>query len=212
MPWLPLYQDAVDTRDLLASFNDDRDVAFVVSDGRGKWIARRKLASAPDARYCIWHLPSGPLPLFRGAQVPTGAVEDPWSGWMESRAGADPTLPYFGAGHPGVIWWNVRTESVESTGGIGLSSLEWIGNHYRVIGVAAHPATETWWKGLRKLVKQKGARRIPREGPVDGVGAEIWALPGALSRIEAGAPRDANPRPLSGRAGAAEQGDEADER
>ena len=122
MPWLPLYQDAVDTRDLLASFNDDRDVAFVLSDGPGKWITRRKLASAPDARYCIWHVPSGPLPILRGAQVSAGAVEDPWSGWVESRAGSDPTLPLFRAGHPGVIWWNVRTGSVESKGGIGLSS------------------------------------------------------------------------------------------
>lgn len=68
-------------------------------------------------------------------------------------------------------------------------------------------------EGLRKLVKRKGARRIPRESPVDAIGAEIWALPGALSRIEAGAVRDANPRPVSGCAEAAEQGDdEADER
>lgn len=146
MPWLPLYLDEIDARDLLASLNDDRDIAFVVSNGPGRWIATGNLASIRDARYCIWHVPSGLLPLFRGATVPSGVVQDPWAGWAESKSGAEPTLPYFGAGHPGVIWWNIRTESAESKGGTGLSSFEWIGNHYRVIGAAADPATEAWWK------------------------------------------------------------------
>ena len=44
-----------------------------------------------------------------------------------------------------------------------------------------------------KAVKKLGARRIPREGPADGSAKEIWALPSALSKIEAGSPRDPNP-------------------
>lgn len=74
-----------------------------------------------------------------------------------------------------------------------LSSFEWIGNHYRIIGTAADPATEAWWKRLRHSMKSLNATRIPRSGPLDGPDAEAWALPSALAKIRAGAPGDVNP-------------------
>ena len=188
MPWLPLYMDSVDAVGIAESLGADPDVAFVVSNGPGRWIACKSLAAVPNGRYCLWHQPSGPLPLLRGS-LPDGSITDPWAGWTEVKSGADPTTPYFGAGHPGVIWWNVRTTSVERRGGIGMSSFEWIGNWYRRIGNAAHPSTEAWWKRLRALVKRM-AKRIPRSGPLEGVGCEIWAMPSALARIESGEPRD----------------------
>lgn len=192
MPWLPLYIDEADARELRESLDSDPDVAFIVSDGVHKWIAVKALESAADGRYCLWHVPSGPLPLVRAASMSPGSVDDPWAGWTELQGGADATTPYFGAGHPGIVWWNLRTQSVR-TRGIGMSSFEWIGNRYRMIGSPAHPSTEAWWKRLRALVKRHKARRIPRTGPADGPGPEIWAMPSALTRIESGVPRDANP-------------------
>jgi hypothetical protein len=193
MPWLPLYMDEEDAASLLAIVNADPEVAFIVSDGPRKWIARPTLTSPTIGRHCLWHCPSGALPLLREGGPPDAQVTDPWSGWVEAQTGADPSQPYFGAGWPGIIWWNIRSHSRGPQGGIGLSGFEWIGNHYRMIGSAADPKTEAWWAKLRKTVKKLGARRIPREGSVDGVAKEIWALPSALRRIEGGEPRESYP-------------------
>ena len=193
MAWLPIYIDENDAGLLLDCLNSDAEIAFIVSDGDGRWVARSTLAAPTDERFCLWHVPSGPLPLVRpGGAVPS-VVADPWGGWSELRSGADPTRPYFGPGHPGIIWWNIRTKSYLTPGALGMSSFEWIGNHYRIIGSAADQSTERWWAGLRKLVRKMKARRIPRSGPIDGPHPEIWALPSAMAKIHAGMPRDNNP-------------------
>jgi hypothetical protein len=192
MAWLPLYMDRDDAGQLLVSLNADPAIAFIVADGPSKWIARQTLPDISQRRVCLWHVPSGPLPLLN-AERATRTVDDPWAGWTELRSGADPTNPYFGAGHPGIVWWNVQIESRSPTGGIGLSSLEWIGNHYRIIGSGAESSTELWWAGLRKSVRKQKAKRIPRSGPIDGPRPEIWAFPSALAKITSGIPRDNNP-------------------
>ncbi len=190
--WLPLYVDETDASLLLECINLDPDVAFIVANGPGQWVARASLDKVEDGRFCIWHVPSGPLPMLNSRAKPL-TVDDPWSGWTELRAGADRTLPYFGQGHPGVIWWNLRTRSRSADGGLGLSSFEWIGNHYRIIGSPAAPSTEAWWAGLRRLIRKQKAERVPRSGPVDGARPEIWALPSALVKIQRGMHRDNNP-------------------
>jgi len=192
MPWLPLYIDETDAGQILRLLNRDPEVAFIVSTGPGQWIAQTGIDSIADSRYCLWHCPSGPLPLVRGYGVPDDLVSDPWPRWTELRRGADPRTPFFGAGHTGVIWWNVRTRSTHHNG-IGLSSFEWIGNHYRIIGCPAHPATEEWWNKLRRLVRNQKAIRIPRSGPLDGSDVEIWTFSSALAKIRKGMPRDNNP-------------------
>jgi hypothetical protein len=192
MPWLPHYIDEVDAALLCEHLNSDPEIAFIVANGPGRWIAERSLQAVGDGRHCLWHVPSGPLPLLAPGGAPSSIVEDAWQGWSELRAGADPSLPYFGAGHPGVVWWNVKTRSRRGPG-IGLSGFEWIGNHYRIIGSSADAATERWWAKLRRLMRKVKASRIPRAGPVDGAGPEIWAWPSALAKISAGAARDDNP-------------------
>jgi hypothetical protein len=193
MPWLPLYIDEIDAADLSGDLNFDPEIAFIIPDGPGRWVARRAVERCADGRFCLWHMPSGPLPLFRGAEHPLGTVSDPWAGWTEVKGGADPSVPFFGPDDQGIIWWTVRTCSTRVDGGIGLSSFEWIGNHFRLLGHAAAPETEAWWGRLRKRVRRRKARRIPRSGPADGPRPEIWALPSALSKIVAGVPRDDNP-------------------
>ncbi|MBI3561172.1 MAG: beta-lactamase family protein [Gammaproteobacteria bacterium] len=113
MPWLPFYASENDLPTLLLHLNASEEIAFVVSNGPGKWIAVKALESLKDGRYCLWHVPSGPLPLFRGAKEAPGEITNPFAGWSEEKAGADPTKPYFGAGHPGVFWLNVRCLAAE---------------------------------------------------------------------------------------------------
>ncbi len=192
MPWLPIYATEQDLRNVFAFLNAEDEVAFLVSDGPGRWIAKKQLNYEGDTRYCIWHVPSGPLPLLRANGQEEGLIIDPWQGWKEERVGADPTTPYFGAGHPGVIWLNARAVSNRKQDAIGLSSFEWIGNWYRIIGNAAPETTEKYWKRMGRRVK-KGALRVPRAGAWDGPKPEIWALPDALTKIRSGVERDANP-------------------
>lgn len=192
MPWLPIYASETDFAAIFTLLNEDEETAFLVADGAGLWIAKKSQAYAGDARYCIWHTHSGPLPLLRHRGSPDDIVADPWTGWKEIRQGADQSTPYFGPGHPGIIWLNAHAHSKRKKDSLGLSSFEWIGNYYRAIGSPAPEATEKYWQRLRRMIK-KGAVRIPREGSWDGAHPEIWALPDALSKIKQGYQRDDNP-------------------
>ena len=186
MPWLPLYMDDQDTADLLSWLNDETHIAFIIPDGAKRWKAVSTVATL-SPRNCLWHTDSGSLPLL--TETSDLVVDDPWSGWTEQRTGANPTTPYFGAGHPGIYWLNHRRDDSST---IALSSFEWIGNHYRIIGNPAPPSTEKWWARLRRRIK-KTAVRVPRTGPVGGANPEIWALPNALAAIQSGAERSPNP-------------------
>lgn len=163
------------------------EVAFLLSVGDKRWAAVQKQAFDGDRRIGLWHVPSGPLPLLRERGQPESQIEDPFASWTEERTGADPTTPYFGAGHFGVFWLNARTEG-RKRGAIGLSSFEWIGNRY----ASAPESTERFWKKLARIIK-KQAIRVPRDGAWDGPHPEIWALPEALKQFVIGRERDANP-------------------
>jgi hypothetical protein len=192
MPWLPLYVNDADLQELLSWLNSDEEIAFIVSDGPKRWKAVPSLEKIANGRYCIWHSPSGPLPLLGHGTIKDSQVRDAWAGWTEVRTGADPNTPYFGPGHPGIVWLNARPTAYRTPKAIGLSSFEWIGNRYRIIGSPAPETTEKWWQQLRKCVK-KVARRIPRDGPCDGPRPEIWAFPSAYNAFLSGVLRDSNP-------------------
>jgi hypothetical protein len=114
-------------------------------------------------------------------------VPDPWHGWKELRAGGkNRSVPFFGPGHPGVIWLMVRLGGRLSSDSVGLSGFEWIGNYYRSIGSPAPEITQRWWGSLRKRVK-KIAVRVPRGGIAAERGPEIWAFPQAYMRLQSGA-------------------------
>jgi len=197
MPWLPLYIDRDDLAELVDWLNGEKVIAFILSDGPKRWRAFPELdRPPPDGRICLWHTESGPLPLLRSKVlhtllVPRGKVRDPFEGWREQRTGADPTGPYFGAGHPGVYWFDVHTRSRHHERGIGLSGFEWIGNWYRPVGHPAPAVAMKWWQRLRRYVK-KQAVRIPRDGPLDGPSPEIWVMPSAFASMRDGCGRDAS--------------------
>jgi hypothetical protein len=191
MPWIPMYLAPADATNLLTMLDADEQIAFLLGDGPTRWRAYRCLPSPITGRIAMWHIPSGPLPLL-GAEMrgTTRQVPDPFSGWMERRTGADPTTPYFGAGHPGIIWLNLRLSPKEQGSSGGLSSFEWIGNHYAAIGNPASAVTQAWWKSLRQRI-QKSTRRVARQR--FSTTAEIFAYPEALKLLENGLSFDNNP-------------------
>jgi hypothetical protein len=189
MPWLPIYAAEDDFQVLRSRLNEDEDIAFLVSDGPGKWRAVRSVEVLSPRRHCLWHIPSGPLPLFQKDSNRYPAILDPFAGWLEADQGADRSNPYFGAGHVGIVWLNLRpgsTAVATKVRTIGLSSFEWIGNHYRIIGSPAKPETEAWWKQLRKWIKGH-ATRIPRGGLLNRAQPEIWTMAAAHRLMQEGA-------------------------
>jgi hypothetical protein len=196
MAWTPIYADEEDFKIICDWLNGEEEIAYLVANGDKKWIAKTRLDTLtpePVQQYQLWHIPSGPLPLLGETNKdPDGIVENPWEGWTEKRTGAHYWVPYFGAGHPGIITLTVKTVGREATESIGLSDFGWIGNWYRIVGSAAHPTTDKFWQKLKRWIK-KQAVRIPRRGPLDGPDPEIWTFPSAHGKIENGMHRDMNP-------------------
>lgn len=188
MPWLPIYCTQADLSALFLILSDD--IAFIVADGEGRWRAVSEWTPPTESTTALWHVPSGPLPLLRNAtDRPDGQICDPWSGWNEEREGADRDKPYFGPGHPGVFWLNLRVQGVEAGSVCGLSSIEWIGNHYSVIGYQASESTSKRWSKLRRQVA-KVASKVPCGGLVQDRPPEVWAFPFAREKL---GKADANP-------------------
>jgi hypothetical protein len=192
MPWLPMYLLAGDVPDLLRLLSNDAELAFIVPDGVGRWIATTELADTPPKRIALWHVPSGPLPLSGCSTSESRTIRDPWSGWVEQRQGADPSTPFFGAGHTGIFWLNLRLLGNEHGSICGISSFEWIGNRYAIIGNPASPQTERCWKRLRRQVDRR-TQRVPRKALGSSGTLEIFAFPIAHRQLEAGSIADLNP-------------------
>jgi hypothetical protein len=180
---------------LIDRLDSDEEVAWLVARGPNQWGAQVRHPLLDRGCYGLWHVPSGPLPLLASYEddADDGLIDDPWSGWSEECPGADPRIPYFGAGHPGVYWLNLPTsQRPRGKIDISMSSVGWIGNYFRPIGRGADKATERHWRRFRYWVKEH-ACPIPRIGRVNGPRPEIYAFPAALSAIKAGATRAINP-------------------
>jgi hypothetical protein len=188
MPWIPLYATERDLAEVVRWLSEDPEIAFIVSAGPKRWVACPSLDGVHFDRIALWHKPSGPLPLVPGrAWQRERWIEHPELGWRERSTAVDQTVPFFGAGHPGVIWFNAVTAGPEGED-IGMSSFEWMGTG----GSASHPATARWWDRFQERVREVGIQ-VPRSGPLDGPDAEIWVLPEARSLILSGATRAINP-------------------
>jgi hypothetical protein len=188
-----MYLAVDDIPPLSAMLNADEEIAFIVTDGPNRWKAILGLATLPMGPMGMWHIPSGPLPLLAPEEKDDGWVHDPFSGWNELRTGSDPTTPYFGPGHPGVISLDLCPFPKEQNSACGMSSIGWIGNHYRLIGNPAMKTTELWWRSLRRRI-QRIAKKVPRQTLFNSWSRpEIFAFPAALALLEAGKQFDANP-------------------
>ncbi len=188
MPWIPLYCVAEDLDALLQLLSDE--MAFIIPDGAGRWKAVESFVPTDGSRTALWHIPSGPLPLLhRDRDASDGVIKNPYSGWEEERAGADPATPYFGAGHPGIFWLNLRMAGHDAGSSCGLTSIEWIGKHYASIGNAPSELTVKRWAKLKRDIG-KIAQKVPRGGRQENSRPEVWAFPVAFDRVQVG---DINP-------------------
>lgn len=183
MPWLPLYICEDDLALISNWLSADEDISLITQIGPGEWKAVLQFEISEPGRYHLYHTGCGPLPLIsKHKNEADSIIKNPFDGWKELRSGANPKLPYFGPGVPSVFSFNVR---LEKNSKIGLSSFEWIGNHYSIIGISAPALSKKWWSKLNRWTK-KHANRIPRSG-FEGQGKpEIWAFETALKEIESG--------------------------
>lgn len=197
MPWIPIYITSKDADQLLNWLNNEEQVAFIVRDSENRLIAKPSLDKLQEGRICIWHIPSGPIPWPRkkkgifGTKEWIDSVVDPWAGWDEEVVGGDGNV-WFGSSYVGVFWLNANTVSARSDNAIGLSSFEWIGNHYSVLGRNAPEITSKWWRRLSGWIG-RNSQRVPRSGRLDGNDKEIYAFNDAVSFLSAGGGRDDNP-------------------
>jgi len=196
MPWLPFYCSQNDLPMLLGMLDDD--IAFIVPNGKNRWRAVAKFTPTDRCQTILWHVPSGSLPSGGMEKAkPDGYIDDPWTGWEEDRTSSfvlnipsqpkpgtfTPTEPLFGLLHPGVFRLTLRMSAHEPDSTCGISSFEWIGNQYSIIGRSAPEITNTRWKKLRRQVA-KVAEKIPRGGLTSDAPPEIWAFPNALENLE----------------------------
>lgn len=171
----------------------DDEIAFIIPDGPGRWRASRSIDQDNVQTVALWHIQSGALPLLGPtADSPDGEVPNPWAGWTECRAGAVRAQPYFGPGHPGIIWLTIAPVGKEPSSICGRSGFEWIGNRYAVLGSPAVKATELWWKRLRRKVAQLG-EKVPYGNDPAMAAHTLWALPAAYALLAQGAKADLNP-------------------
>jgi hypothetical protein len=111
-------------------------------------------------------------------------VPDPWKGWQENVPGVERRVPYFGAGHYGIVRLDLRVFPDR----LGMTSFDWIASRYD----KAPDATVRWWRRFGRGFT-KVATRVPRSGPLDGRFPEVWALPKAVQAIKDGIKRETNP-------------------
>ncbi len=168
----------------------EKEIALITSVGEGRWQAFSDFEITDSGRYCLFHSGAGPLPLLaENREDPDEEVSNPFDGWQEKRAGANPDQPYFGSGHPAIFWLNLR---LKEDGKVGMSSFEWIGNHYAQIGRPAPDVAKKWWGRLGRWVR-KQSFKVPRQGELDGNSKEIWAFSSAMLEFESGVERANNP-------------------
>jgi hypothetical protein len=208
MPSIQMYLDGADVDFLNDWLNQEEEIAFLTSNGRKHWIAKKEHSISDDLRnilekfgyfgfpfdYELWHVPSGPLPLIKPNNGVVSLrmkeedwkykdfISNPWLGWKEETEGSNPRIPYFES-HPGVLQVTITPTQ---QWGISTSYFGWIGNHYSIIGNKANPLTEKFWKRLYQMVR-KVSTQIPRGNNKLGK-KMIYAFPNALIEINNGKP------------------------
>lgn len=154
MPHIAVYYEDSEIELLLNRLNEDEEVAWIVSNGPRRWKAQKSIDWLQAKQYAIWHIPSGALPLDweKSSLFVNTFVEDPREGWTEKRRGSDSSIPYFGAGHPGVFWIDhtLTRLSLQLPDSVKQVNLSWIGSHYSIV----HPFTQKWWQRMQRWVRK----------------------------------------------------------
>ena len=205
MPWLTMYLVDPDVNTLCAMLCDDPDVALIRADGPGRWKAQCEIPTLPDGEHGLWHIPSGPIELHSTVpKAPPKVVKDPFRGWKEIVTPRQPGVPWISTGALGVIWLRVRRKAGPATSTfspytdpswrapanevIGMSTFNWIGSYYSIIGERPAKSTQLWWQSLRRRIA-KVAEQIPSTGRRSDTRKSVWAFPAALEQIKRGVRR-----------------------
>lgn len=190
MAWIPMYIAEKDLPEISNWLNEDPNIALIVSIGKGMWQAKENFTISNEGTYCLYHKLAGSLPLLaKNNDEEDTVIENPFEGWTELRSGFDESCPYFGPGHTAIFWFNVRLKSNDR---IGMSTFEWIGNHYSSLGNSAPDVAKKWWGKLGRWVR-KNATKTPRKDTWAKEKPEIYAFQNALNEIQNGAKRSENP-------------------
>ena len=190
MAWIPMYVVEKDLPEISNWLNKDPNIALIESIGKGMWQAKENFIISSEGRYCLYHKLAGSLPLVaENIDDKDTAIENPFLGWTELRSGSDKSCPYFGPGHTAIFLFDVKLNSDNK---IGMSSFEWIGNHYSTIGESAPEVAKKWWGKLGRWIR-KETTKIPRNDTWSKDKPEIYAFYNALNEIQNGAERSDNP-------------------
>ena len=188
MAWIPFYLKKNDIKLLNDFLNSEQDIAFLVSEGKNEWIAKSEWNILNDienekflgenyvpktCEYSLWFIPSGKLPIPGKEDE---FIQNPWNGWKENFKNQR-RIPYFGAGCPKVFTLTIKIDNNE----IPMSGIEWIRNHYKIIGIEADKSTDKFWNKLRRFIK-KNSNQIPRCNYSEGK-PEIFAFENAYKEI-----------------------------
>ncbi len=163
---------------IAAWLDADGDIAQIVSIGENKWQARNNVELSAGGRWCLFHTACGPLPLLaaKNSDEPDSEIADPFAGWTERRPGAVPGTPYFGSGHVAIFRFNVG----RMRDGVCSFTVEWIGDHYAVLGRKAPDAAKQWWGRLKRFVL-KDAVKVDAKLRPTASRSPYWATPRALA-------------------------------
>lgn len=208
MPFLSFFADKQDAGILLNWLNADDEIAFIVQDktqvGReSNWKAVNNIEQFTAQKYSLWHIPTGSLPLYPDPEG-NQTMPNPWEGWIELHPGADPTIPYFGPGHPAEIrlelwlrhqpYTDVERATLKAldywyigdTDLFRVSDFQWIGDRYG----AAPSQTWQWWQRLTAWMSQNAIRignfEDRDEDTKELEECNFWALPSAFSKLKTG--------------------------
>ena len=190
MPWIPFYASTSDLPLVQEMATADADLALLAPVKDDHWRATLDFTLTQDGRFPLWHVPSGPLPLMPDSVGDAiGVIDDPFAGWRHLRFGDG--RPFFG-NPPGLLWLELHVQAKQPGNSLGMSSFEWIGNYFAGLGDVAPEVTRKRWAKLRSRFSRLGPR-VPR-GAIDrGRKPEVFALPGALEMLSAGAEADTFP-------------------
>ena len=119
-------------------------------------------------------------------------ILDPTKGWTQRFPRPDATTPWFGANLPGPYTLRFRERGRDSPGSLARSELSWIGDYFRPIGRAAHPAAKRGWSSAQRFITTH-ATAIPWPYPNELGRQRAFAVPDAHGQILGGRPVYANP-------------------
>ena len=216
----PLEAYVTGVRDLLGATTEAAFLypSFTLADaGRHhRWNLVSTVERLRDGKHVLWHVPSGQFPLHP-ERATNGAGSNRWKGWTEHRFG-DPTVPYFGPGHPAAIylelWTRHRRYSKEERASLPVlfsywngerdllvvSTFAWNGDRYS----RASRAAGKWWRRLEAWIAAHAAPVCDLLEADSGNWDRpwnCWAFPSALQRLKNGIAYDARGWDRHGSAG-----------